>query len=388
MLSYLTYLLIIILILLALNELYHLQNKSPLKLKVIYSDIKKLATGFEVFLEFEIRNSHQRMEVMVPSFDVDTVLIGGNRDNQIEITSSIYTYHKDQENREDNYWQAYIVKANKSTKVNVKLNLEKDPETKDSNLPRCAWVEIEWSNYGPFGIIKRSDAILVPLEQIKKTYNEQTNGYINNGVSIYPIKTHLLGILDDPINVCREYLNELIQPGDILAIGETPLAVMQGRYINPKLVQIKFLAKLLCKSFHPTSSLATACGMQTLIDLVGPTRVLMAWISGALLKVVGVKGVFYRLAGEQARLIDDITGTTPPYDKTIVLGPLLSTKICKEISKDLGINVAVVDVNDLGRVKIVASSDINVESVLKLALVTNPAGNANEQTPLVLVRPS
>ena len=34
-----------------------------------------------------------------------------------------------------------------------------------------------------------------------------------------------------------------------------------------------------------------------------------------------IKGIFYRLAGKQARLIDDITGTTPPYDKSIVLGP-------------------------------------------------------------------
>ena len=80
------------------------------------------------------------------------------------------------------------------------------------------------------------------------------------------------------------------------------------------------VARLACRVFHPTSSLATACGMQTLIDLVGPTRVLAAWLGGLLMKLVGIPGGFYRLAGDQACLIDDITGTTPPYDQTIVLG--------------------------------------------------------------------
>ena len=48
---------------------------------------------------------------------------------------------------------------------------------------------------------------------------------------------------------------------------------------------------------------------------------ILAWSIGLALKLIGLKGWFYRLAGDQARLIDDITGTTPPYDQTIVLGP-------------------------------------------------------------------
>ena len=136
-----------------------------------------------------------------------------------------------------------------------------------------------------------------------------------------PVKTHLLGTLDDPIDVMRTYAAHLVQPGDVLTIGETPVAVIQNRYRHPSEVEPGLVARLACRVFHPTSSLATACGMQTLIDLVGPTRVVCAWLGGLLLKLVGIRGGFYRLAGEQARLIDDITGTTPPYDQTIVLGP-------------------------------------------------------------------
>ena len=50
-------------------------------------------------------------------------------------------------------------------------------------------------------------------------------------------------------------------------------------------------------------------------------------------------------------------------------------------------DAAVVDVNDLGRVKVLASSPGCDEALLERALRPNPAGNANERTPLVLVRP-
>ena len=161
---------------------------------------------------------------------------------------------------------------------------------------------------------------------------------------------------------------------------------MQGKYIDYRNVQASLLSRLICKGFHPTSSLATACGMQTLIDTSGPTRVMISWLIGAVFKSFGVKGIFYRLAGEQARLIDDITGTTPPYDKSIVLGPIDTQNFCFKASKELNVNVAVVDVNDLGRVKVVSTSNVNKIELIKRALKTNPAGNSNQQTPLVLIR--
>jgi len=48
----------------------------------------------------------------------------------------------------------------------------------------------------------------------------------------------------------------------------------------------------------------------------------------------------------------------------------------------------VVDVNDLKRVKLVASSRGVDRELVGRALVANPAGNGDEGTPLVLIRPS
>ena len=161
---------------------------------------------------------------------------------------------------------------------------------------------------------------------------------------------------------------------------------MQNRYISPQNLEYSLFSKALCYFFHPTSSLATACGMQLLINRIGVTRITFALIVGFLYKLVGIKGMFYRLTGSESSLIDDISGTVIPYDKSIVMGPLNAELFCREVSNHLNINVAVVEVNDLGGVKVLASSNKKVNKILKRSLLSNPAGNGDEKTPIVLIR--
>ena len=71
-----------------------------------------------------------------------------------------------------------------------------------------------------------------------------------------------------------------------------------------------------------------------------------------------------------------------------MLGPQDPNGFCERMARSLGVDVAVVDVNDLGRVKVLASNSGCDEALLHRALRPNPAGNANERTPLVLVRPA
>ena len=334
-----------------------------------------------------IRNPHRRMEVFVPEIELRPTLLGRGDLSAVQIRSTITAQHPDEEARADGYWFAYIVKGHKQTRAQVEVRLSAGPDHDLRSLLDTLWLEILWVNYGPFGRLQRRDGVLIPLRRPAAASAENVHWRPGDRCAVLPIRTHLLGTLDDPAQVLRHYAGAVVQPGDVLTIGETPLAVMQGRYHHPAMVQPSCLARLLCRVFHPTSSLASACGLQTLIDDVGPARVLCAWLVGTALKAVGSKGWFYRLAGEQARLIDDITGTTPPYDQTIVLGPLHPEQVCRQLAADLGVAVAVVDVNDLGRVKVLASSPGCDEALLQRALKPNPAGNANERTPLVLVRP-
>ena len=369
-------------------ELRHrLRPASPLTMRAIDWTVAPLGSEVRVTGVLEISNPHHRMEVFVPELRVDPVLLGKAAPSQLQVTTTIDADHPDEDSRADGYWAAYIVKGRKSTRAKVTITL-RDPSG-GNPLDRfdSLWADVHWINYGPFGRLARRQGLLVSLNRPQPLTAANAEFRVGDGCRVLPLRTHLLGSLDDPIEVLRTYASDLLQPGDVLTIGETPVAVIQSRYRHPSEVQPGMVARLACRVFHPTSSLATACGLQTLIDLVGPTRVLVAWIGGLLLKLVGVPGGFYRLAGDQARLIDDITGTTPPYDQTIVLGPDEPEDLCQRAATELGVAVAIVDVNDLGRVKVLASSRGCDEELLQRALRPNPAGNANERTPLVLVRP-
>lgn len=370
-------------------ELRHrLRPASPLQLSAGPFQVKRKAMGLEITGTVTIRNPHPRMEVFVPEVRVEPVLLGRADLTEVRSEVRVTSLHPDEEARPDHYWAAYIVKGRKSTAAQIQVRLAGPAGSDLESLIDTVWIDLQWVNYGPFGRLTRRDGILVPVQKPDPAAAVTAPWREGDGCRVLPVRTHLLGVLDDPLEVLRQYCADLLQPGDVLTIGETPLAVMQGRYHHPATVEPSMLARQLCRVFHPTSSLASACGLQTLIDIVGPARVLCAWVVGSALKLVGIRGGFYRLAGEQARLIDDITGTTPPYDQTLVLGPADPDAFCREMAVALGVGVAVVDVNDLGRVKVLAASRDCDQELLQRALRPNPAGNANERTPLVLVRPT
>ena len=374
--------------LLWLEARHRLRPASPLRLSSGNWSVKRKGDErLEVKGTIAITNPHARMEVFVPEIELRPTLLGRGDLQGLELKTTLTPQHPDEEARADGYWFAYIVKGHKTTQAEVRISINAPAGTDLRKLVDTLWLEILWSNYGPFGRLQKRDGVLIPLRRPAEAQPDTANWRSGDRCSVLPIRTHLLGTLDDPAEVLRHYAGAVLQPGDVLTIGETPLAVMQGRYNHPANLQPSSLARLLCRVFHPTSSLATACGLQTLIYNVGPARVLCAWLLGTALKLVGSKGWFYRLAGEQARLIDDVTGTTPPYDQTIVLGPADSEAVCRQLALELGVAVAVVAVNDLGRVKVLASSPGCDEALLMRALKPNPAGNANERTPLVLVRP-
>ena len=374
--------------LLWLETRHRLRPASPLRLSSAHWSVKRKGDErLEVKGTIAIRNPHARMEVFVPEIELKPTLLGRADLAGVQVTTSLKPQHPDEQARADGYWFAYIVKGHKTTQAEVRISISGPAGCDLRKLVDTLWLEILWTNYGPFGRLQKRDCVLIPLRRPAAAQPATAHWRQGDRCSVLPIRTHLLGTLDDPAEVLRHYAGAVLQPGDVLTIGETPLAVMQGRYNHPANLQPSSLARLLCRVFHPTSSLATACGLQTLIDNVGPARVLCAWLVGTGLKLMGSKGWFYRLAGEQARLIDDVTGTTPPYDQTIVLGPADSAAVCSQLAAELGVAVAVVDVNDLGRVKVLASSPGCDEGLLMRALKPNPAGNANERTPLVLVRP-
>jgi hypothetical protein len=118
---------------------------------------------------------------------------------------------------------------------------------------------------------------------------------------------------------------------------------------------------------------------------VGARRVVWAAIAHVLGRFRGKRGVFYEILGEAIAAIDGYTGTLPPYERAIVLGPAEPDRVSSELAKALGVHVAIVDANDLRRAKALgASPDVDREAVER-ALLGNPHGNGDEQTPIVVL---
>ena len=338
----------------------------------------------EVIINLKIINKSKHKETMVSNLNLDLDFFQ-SKNNQylkdLDYEESIYIYSGSIKKNIHNYWPTTIIKANSELLIQVILKF-KNSDLK--NKIKYIWLKIFWENYGHFGITKKQDGLLVNLNRHNK--KELIEIPLKLGYKAIAVKTDLLGSFDNPIETVMDYCKNVTREKDILTIGETPLAIMQGRYVAPQNLEYNIFSKILCYFFHPTSSLATACGMQLLIDKIGVTRITFSLILGFLFKCIGIKGVFYRLTGFESSLIDDISGTVVPYDKSIVMGPINTKLFCDKLSKQLEVEVAVVDVNDLGGVKILASSNNSINNILKEILKVNPAGNSDEKTPIVLIR--
>ncbi|ABB49861.1 conserved hypothetical protein [Prochlorococcus marinus str. MIT 9312] len=379
--------LLILLIFLIISDLYiKNSSKSNLVLEPINYKIKKKDGLNEIIIDLKIINKSKTKETMVTNinFELNFFKNKGNEYCQnLNYQEDIYIYDQNKEKNLNNYWPTTIIKSNSELFIRL---IYKFSNNKFRKKIKYIWLKVLWDNYGHFGISNKKDCFLVNLEAQKQSSKEVFKIPINNEYDAFAIKTDLLGCFDNPVNTLIEYCKGIVEKNDILTIGESPLAIMQNRYISPQNLEYSLFSKALCYFFHPTSSLATACGMQLLINKIGVTRITFALIVGFFFKLVGLKGIFYRLTGLESSLIDDISGTVIPYDKSIVMGPLNAGLFCKEVSKYLNIDVAVVDVNDIGGVKVLASSNKAVDKILKRILISNPAGNGDEKTPIVLIR--
>ena len=378
-------LILLIFVSLVLFDLF-LRFKPKSKLKIIPKSnsykFNKLKDFGQYNCEFQIVNLSANKETMIPNLFIEPKFLIKNNIVKLNYQKSIYIDDGVSRKNISDYWQTIIIKAKSSMKVSISISLE----NADNKRVNYLWLRIIWDNYGHFGLKQRENYFLVnkDIKHLKERKIKVIQ--IDKTCEAIAIKTNLLGAFDEPIQTIKSYCKDIIKKGDILVIGETPLAIMQGRYLSPKVLDYNFYTKILCYFFHPTSSLATACGMQLLINKIGVTRITISLFIGFLFKLIGIKGIFYILAGKQSSLIDDISGTTIPYDKTIVLGPKNPENICKEISSLLKIDSAIADVNDLGGVKILACSNQSIKKVLLHALKINPAGNDDQKTPILLIR--
>lgn len=201
-----------------------------------------------------------------------------------------------------------------------------------------------------------------------------------------PIRTHIITEKDDIVDVVKKYAGEVAEPGDIISLAESVVAITQGRAILPETVRPGRLARLLCRFPGKDGSLATPQAMQLAIGEAGTCRVLLGALAAALGKVIRRRGDFYRIAGRHLALIDDVAGTMWPFERHIILGPKEPQKIVEKIKEATGVEAVITDVNDTGNVDILAASGgVDQKKLIKI-LADNPFGNDDQQTPIVILK--
>jgi F420-0:gamma-glutamyl ligase len=206
-----------------------------------------------------------------------------------------------------------------------------------------------------------------------------------DGVVAIPVRTRLIVKDDDLAALLRDALAGLARPGDVVAIAETAVAIAQGRFIGAETIRPSRLAQSLARRAGALATINQPESLQLVIDEVGAWRVFGAALLHVAGRAIGRRGVFYELLGQAIATIDGYTGTLPPYERAIVLGPADPDRVSTELAAALDLHVAIVDANDLRRAKALGASPRVVREAVESALLGNPAGNGDEQTPLVIL---
>jgi hypothetical protein len=129
--------------------------------------------------------------------------------------------------------------------------------------------------------------------------------------------------------------------------------------------------------------------MQAAIDMAGYPRMIAATFFGAITRAVGIRGVFWRIAGR----VSEIDGFNPdamwPYSEYCVLPPIDPDGVGRTVEAELGVPTTIIDGNNID-VKIISTGPgLPVSKVAaRLILLDNPMGQDDEMTPVILVRES
>ena len=215
-----------------------------------------------------------------------------------------------------------------------------------------------------------------------------------------PLRSTLIKPGDDLLEAVSGALERLrsdgidVADGDILLVSEKALAISQGRSYPINEIGVSRAARVLSRyvSHEPTGvGLAHPTTMQLAIDEAGVGRILLAAAAAAVTKPLGMRGVFYRVAGHGVNAIDGPSSLNlPPYDKWATKSPLdpsgAALSIAADVRRRTGrrVGVAIIDANDMAA-EVFASVGIDAGSVLAM-VADNPLGQSDEQTPFGLVR--
>jgi hypothetical protein len=202
------------------------------------------------------------------------------------------------------------------------------------------------------------------------------------------VRTRWLGADDDLAAVLLDSCGER-RPGDTIVVSEKVAALLTGQSIPVESIRVGWEAKLLSRFIRTdrdNQGLSVPVKMAWVVQNVGRVRVFAAAAAGAATRPFGVRGTFYRWAGDLARQID---GGSPPHADRLYppLDVTVAGALCEELEAKLGVGVAIADMNDFGgSIRAVSRAALPAE-ILARILADNPLRQKSTGTPFAIVRP-
>jgi hypothetical protein len=164
------------------------------------------------------------------------------------------------------------------------------------------------------------------------------------------------------------------------------LAIAQGEYVRAEYVRPTPLAYALSRRAGALATVNQPESMQLVIDRAGRSKVIYATLAHVVGRAFGRRGTFYDVMGGALTAIDGYTGTMPPFEHAIVFAPRDPDAFAQSLFECIGVACAVVDANDLEKAKVLGASRRIRRARLESALLDNPHGNSDEQTPVVVLK--
>ncbi len=300
--------------------------------------------------------------------------------------------------RSDGYFESFLIKQGTAEKVTILIKLESKDILNELRALHILRFDFDYKYYCRTPLHYKRLSFEVPVPSIAEVEASELRHYFTPQekpepkskppfAQVQPLPTKLIRPGDDIIELgCQLVLDYQGKEGDILALAESVVAIAQGSVYYCEDIQPGYWATRLNRIFGMDSSLSSVYSLEMAIREVGVIKILTCIALGALGKLQGKAGEFYRFAGREVATIDDCTGTLPPFDKHVVMGPKKCREIGAAIKSRTGVDVTIVDANDLGKVDILYVSQPGLEDRIVEALKPNPQGNASEMTPFVLIR--
>jgi F420-0:Gamma-glutamyl ligase len=206
------------------------------------------------------------------------------------------------------------------------------------------------------------------------------------GLIAIPVRTPLVRPGDDLVALVASAVRGIARPGDVVAVSESAVAIAQGELLAAEFVRPSRLAFAISRRADPMATISQPESIQLVIDRAGWWRVIYATLLQLVTRLFGRRGAFYSVMGDAIAAFDGYTGTMPPYERAIVFAPRDPDGFARSVEDRTGAGCAVVDANDLGKAKLLGSSSGVCGESVEAALLDNPHGNSDEQTPIVVIK--